>query len=463
MHLSKMAKKENKTKAPVVKAPTVEAPAKEKTPTKVDVIQVGDMEKIKKSYAQNGGLDPNHRVDVLMGIKTYFKDDPNAAKNTGIPQEAIDKINGIAAIGFVAALGDEILMGTSGWSAKMRMTQIEAINSVNALTGISVDTKALPAPDAEGNVEVKKENIKVDAETKKALKKEKDINAAAEKKDYLENHTLIKTEDQLKEALEFQLVNAKIARPIERLVTAAQFYRAYLEAHAESANDPQAELAKIHGYTLANLLQDISTMVPPTFTASGFGKYLCLCAANANNIIPAFNMFKRACVDRKTGKVMFSDSEIAAMVRVLIVWNCSAQIARVGSDLKILSENAEANAKAISECNEKIAYLQGVMALTSNPSFDVADNFIAAYKNEDNELHKMAKDIFVSSIDTYYKGVEIPELEIDTALLNIQQHAGITLNLFTDELLQRTEYSEDNIVALSTETEEKPAEETKNS
>ena len=440
----------NKTKKPLVDAPVVEDPKENNAaPTKVDVVQMGDLDKIKQGYAKNGGLDPNHRVDVLMGIKTYFKDDPNAAKNTGVPQEAVDKINGIAAIGFVAALGDEIMMGQSGWAAKMRMTQIEAINSVNTITGISIDVKALPAPDKDGNVEVKEENVKISKETKSKLKEEKKANeeAASNKKEYLIDHTKIETDDQLKEALAFQLVNSKITSPLDRLITTAQFYRSYLESRAETAKDPQAELAKIHEFTLADLLQDISTMVPPSFTAEGFGKLLCKRIEDVQSVVPAFELLKRCGRNRKTGVFKFSDEEIAALVRVLVVWKASAKIASLSNDLKTLSKDAKKNAKAIEQVNTDIAAEQNLMTLVTEPSFELADNFIAAYKDENHALHKQATEVAKSISETYYKDTEITELEFDSLLLNIQQHVGIILNLFTSEVGRRDDYSADNLIS----------------
>jgi hypothetical protein len=63
---------------------------------------------------------------------------------------------------------------------------------------------------------------------------------------------------------------------------------------------------------------------------------------------------------------------------------------------------------------------------------------------------------------TYYEDVEIPELEMDTALLNVQQRVGIILNLFNDNLLKRTEYSEENLVELGKPEEKKEEEAPKN-
>ena len=438
----------------------MEKPAAEKKkPTKVDVLQLGDMEKLGKSYTQNGGLDANRRMDMLTGLRIMFHDDPVVAKNLGLTEETVNTINGITALGYAAALVDEVQFGPSGWSAKMRVSQLEQIKSVMPLLGVQIDTKALPAPDNEGNVTVPAAAIKVSDETKKKKKQEKKLNddANSGEKLYLTDHTKIENDNQLHEALEFQLVNANITQPVDRLVTSAQFYRAYLEARAEKSDNPEAELAKIHEYTLANLLQDISTMVAPTFVNSGFGKILCISAETSGCVVSAFNMFKRACYDKKQKKYKYTDDEIAAFVRVLITWYASSKIASLGKDIKTLSKDAKANAKAIDGCNNSIKHFQGVIDLATNPDFDLINNLPEAYNTKDNANHKKAESIVKSVMETYYKDREIDEIAMPIVVLNAQQYAGVTLNLFRDPLAKCEDYSLEKLVELP----EKPAEEEK--
>jgi hypothetical protein len=464
-------------KAPAVAAPVVDkSKEQEKAPAKIDVIQVGDIEKLGQAYAKNGGLDANRRVDMLTGLRIMFHDDPSVAKSLGLAEDVINKINGITALGYAAALIDEVQFGPSGWAAKMRVSQLEQLKAVAPLLGVEIDTKALPAPNKEGEIEVKSEAIKISKETKKQLEAEKKVQAEAENKDYLTDHTKIQTDEQLKEALGFQLVDGKISNPVDRLITTAQFYRSYLEARAEKSDNAEAELAKIHESTLLDLLQDITTMVPPTFALTGYGKYLCGLAAGKKNIVPAFNMLKRACTNKKTNKCTLTDNEIATLVRIIVVWNSSAQIAAISKsieghrkNIEILNKDAKANAKGIESENKsmqddvnKIGYYQWVIGLTTDPSFEIADEFISAYNKEDHKLHVMATDLFDSIMRTYYEDVEIPELEMDTALLNVQQRVGIILNLFNDNLLKRTEYSEENLVELGKPEEKKEEEAPKN-
>lgn len=450
----------NNNKPPKVEAPIVEK-KEEKTPAKVDVLQLGDMEKLGKSYTKNGGLDANRRMDMLTGLRIMFHDDPVVAKNLGLTEETVNTINGITALGYAAALVDEVQFGPSGWAAKMRVSQLEQIKAVMPLLGVEVDTKALPAPDKEGNVTVTRDAIKVSKETKEKLAAEKKLNddAKSGKKEYLTDLTKIETDAQLKEALEFQLTDKNNSRPVARLVTTAQFYRSHLEARAEKSNDPKAELAKIHEFTLADLLQDISTMVEPTFVSSGFGKMLCISAETSNCVVSAFNMFKRACFDKKLNKYEYSDEEIATFVRVLIVWYASSKIASLGKDLKALSKDAKANAKAIEGCNNAIKHFQGLIALTNDPDFSIIDALPDAYNNADNASHKNAEAIVKSVVETYYKGEEINDLNRPVIVLNAQQYAGVTLNLFRDPLTRRDDYTLEKLIAMPEKKEESQGEE----
>lgn len=313
----------------------------------------------------------------------------------------------------------------------------------------------------EGKVLLQLEDKNISKEAKEKVKAEQKLRDDAKTKEYLTDHTKIENEDQLKEALGFQLVNTKIASPASRLITTAQFYRSYLEARAEKSNNPEAELAKIHGYSLSELLQDVSTMVPPSFTTEGFGKMLCNRIASTKSVVPAFELFKRCFKNRKTGKYSFTDAEIADLVRILVVWEATAKIANLGKDIKLLSKDVKANAKAIEKANEEIKNKQELITYVTEPSFDLADNFIAAYNDENNEMHKTAKETAKSIIETYYKNVDIPELEMDTMLLNVQQHIGIVLNMFNSPVGKRDEYDEKNIISLSTEENKEKTEEVK--
>ena len=469
-------------KKPTVDVPKVEAPAEEvKTPA------VQDGTKVNIPGAPDG-MSQHDKV-LYASVIQHRKDE--MIRNGG---ESAEKYNALtvledATIIDIAVTELVIKKNPSALILTANEKNYSAIQLLASDMGVTLpDFKSLPKPTKEqlkaagleavpGQVVLKLEDKSVSKEAKEQKKKEQKTIDESKSKDYMKDHTKIQTDEQLKEALGFQLVNPAITNPIEKLITTAQFYRAYLEARSDKAEDQNAELERIHALSNADLLQDIITMVPPTFVATGFGNILGRRAHDANSIVPAFCMLKNCVIDRKTGKAKYSDEEIAALVRTLIAWYVSSKSAEMSNaikakeeNIKILKKDAKANAKGIETEEKKIAGLKKsiehfntMLSLITDPSFDIVDDFIAAYKNNDNANHMYAVEIAKSVLDTYYRGIDIPELEFDSALLNIQQRAGIILNLFTSEIVKRDEYSEENLVAIEGETETKPSEEeTKN-
>lgn len=475
----------NKTKNPPVEAPVVEkkedkVPATKEQP-KVNVPGMPD------------GMSQHDKV-LYASVIQHRKDE---MVRTG--GESADKYNALtiiedATIIDIAVTELVIKKNPSALILSANEKNYGAIQLLAADMGVTLpDFKSLPKPTKEqlkavgleaapGQVVLKLEDKNVSTEAKAQKKKEQKIIDESKNKDYVKDHTKIETDEQLKEALGFQLVNPAIANPIERLVTTAQFYRAYLEARSDKAEDQNAELERIHALTNADLLSDIITMVPPTFVVSGFGNLLGRRAHDANSVIPAFCMLKNCVTDRKTGKAKYTDEEIASFVRVLITWYVSSKSAEMSASIKAKEDNiktlkksdAKANAKGIETEEKKIAGLRSsiahfneMLSLVTDPSFELADNFITAYNDTENKLHISAKLVASEIMGCYYKGVELPELEFDSLLLNIQQHIGIIINMFSSSLNYRDEYKEENLINFNAEEkkeEEAPAEgEAKNS
>lgn len=463
-----MAKKNN---IPAVEAPVVEKPAAEEKKTPAVKTQIP---------GASGAMNQHDKVMYAYVLTERKKE----LKENGGSAEMYEGLTAIQDAVIIDVAVTELIIKKNPHALILTANE-KNYNAVKLLAkemGVDLpEFKTLPKPtkqemiaaglageSTEGKVALRLEDKNVSSETKKKVKQEEAIRKEAEKadKEYLKDPTKIKTDEQLKEALGFQLVNLKVASPVDRLITAAQFLRSYREVAAEKSDDPQAELAKIHACTTSDFLQDIITMVPPSFALEGFGSHLCKLVASNNNVVPAYNIFRKAATKRNTNICKFSDEEIASLVRVIVVWNATAHIAGISNDLKILNKDTEKNAKAIAECAKKIEDFQTIIGYVTNPSFDIADNFLTAYNNKENEMHTTAIALFKSIISTYYEGVEIPELEFDTALLNVQQRVGIIMNLFTEDMLKRNDFSVENIVKLSTEEEAAAAEgkgESKNS
>ena len=92
-----------------------------------------------------------------------------------------------------------------------------------------------------------------------------------------------------------------------------------------------------------------------------------------------------------------------------------------------------------------------------NPSFDGVDTLIEDYNGTDDTKpeYKRACLIVDTVVKTYYKDVDQTKIDKDAFLKNVQQRAGVIINMFRDPLSQSIAYNEGNIVELT----EKPAEE----
>lgn len=470
------------------KMPEVEAPVVEK---KEDTVPATTETKVEIPGIPSG-LDQNHKADMI-GYAQHRKDEM-LRNNENNPEK----------YKALTLLEDALFLDTTLTEVVIRKNPVGCILTINKANydgvfvplakdmGVSVPSyESLPKPTKEqlaqagltaapNQVMLQIEDKNISKEAKEKKKAEHAIIENAKNKDYTKDYTKIATDDQLKEALDFQLLNPTITNPVERLITTGQFYRSYKEFRASNAENSEAELAKVHELDIAALLQDVITMVKPTFVLTGFGKRLCTLAEDANSVIPAFCGFKNCLYNKKTKKYKYDDATIAALVRVLIVWYASAKNAEMSEaikakeeNIKVLKKDEKANAKGIETETKKIAGLKSaithftnMISLVTNPSFDVVDNFIAIYNDKTHANYISACTIKKEIFNTYYSDVDIPELEFDSALLNVQQRAGIILNLFTEEMLRRSDFSIENIIKLSSEEEQKTDEgegESKNS
>ena len=470
----------NKNKKPAVKAPVVEKPAAEEAaveqPATVQMPNTGMPSGLSQDAKVQYAAVLQHRKDEML--KNGGENANKYVALTMIEDATILDIAVSEAIVRKNPAGIIFCSNEKNWTmlqelAKDMGVTIPEFKSLPKPTKEQLAAAGLEA--APGQVVLALEEKHVSAEAKKKVQKEAKLNDDAQsgKKEYLKDHTKIETDEQLKEALGFQLANRAVANPVVRFITTGEFYRAYLEARAEKSDDPKAELEKIHASSITDLLQDVITMVEPTFILEGFGKRLGTIAQDANSVVPAFCSLKNCLFNKKTKKYEYDDAFIATLTRIMVSWYASAKSAEIGKqieaknkNIEVLKKDAKANAKAIESEEKKIAGLKnsaemytGMMSLVNEPSFDLANGFIAAFKNAEDPNHMYAVKIYKDVVDTYYNGVQITELEADSLLLNVQQHVGIILNLFNSEIGRLDEYDEKNLIEFGEQpVDEKPAE-----
>lgn len=463
-----MAKKKNNTTAAApAEAPEINKETK-KQPDTVQVIQAGDLlNEAKKIRTQSSTLSPDATAMALNGLKEMIHDNPNAAEYYGISSEAVQKLNKFTVAGFATVLALEVEQKKSPFAMKMLASQPEAVNAIAEFTGVSIDVKALPAPDKNGEVKVPSTAVKVTKEAKEKIKKEKEA-----AKNAVLDPTKIENDDMLKAALVAVLSDMK-ERPYDRIAKAVTFYNSVLEFQASKKENADAEIEKIRNTSFANTLRAIVDIAGPNvYSLDGICKLLRCTVMETESPVSAFCLFRNASINPKTGKHV-EDAVIADIVKILINWSSEACIAEEEKKISESNRISEKNKDNVGIVNaekerrkkygEHIAYFKKSADIVNSASTDLANNFIAAYNDDKNPLYTVARRAGRNIADTYYRGKDLTKVDQEVLLKNLAQYAGIITNLFRDPLGQQVNYSESNLIDMFPPEvpEKKPEEEKK--
>lgn len=424
----------------------------DKTP-KVGVVEVGDLAKLAEGRV---GLDANHVVDTLNGLDRHFMQ-PNAAQKLGVPQESVDKINRFTAHGWVVVAAQEGMFGTSAFAGAIRQNMLPTIIDAAHDMGITIDQKALPAPSADGTIQIPSTAIKPSKEAKEQLKKEHEI---LEKKPNIDP-TKIESDAELKDAINFIMADAK--NGWEKIKNSIQFYRSYLSAKANKSDKKEEELAALNKKSNLELLDEIKNVIHDCpIVLSGIGRSMGTFTGSTKSPIVAFCMLKSSATDRKTGECELSDSEVADYTRAIITWvnelsieNYTARIAEHEKNLAVLKKDAKKNAEGIKDvegkiesCKNSIAHCKEIIDMLTNASTDTVDSLLADYADAKSDNNRAARLVFQKVFETYYSEVDLEKNDIATVKHNVQQRAGIIVNLFRDPTTPNQEYNEANLTEM---------------
>ena len=424
--------------------------------------------------AMNGiksGLSPDATVMALNGLKGMIHDNPNAAAYYNLSEDTIHSINVFTLTGFATVLAIEVHENKSPFAQMMLKNQVEAVNAISEFTGVAIDTKALPAPNKDGQIQIPSTAVKVNEETKKKI-------AAEEKLEGVTNPAEVTSPEQLAASLTL-LISRGNEGIIVRMRRATDFYRGYLTIQANKAEDKKAALEEVKNKSYSDLLSEMAAVVGPcpvglVGNAGLFRKNF----VNVGTIIGPFCMYRRN-ADKIDTKGALTNDFIADLVRIMITWSCKEEISKAEKGIKeneriikkneeIIKENKNANdvtiAKAainthkgyIEKCNNTINEMNGIVISMNNPSIEDIDNLIDNYnKKDDTDAdYKRAHLIVDQIINTYYKGTDLTKVDMNSLLYNVQQRAGIIINLFRGPLDKNEKYSEAYITEIKAAEEE---------
>lgn len=432
--------KKTKTAAPTAKKPT------EAASTSVEVIDVNKLNQQLNSKSDTG-LDANHQVDLLNGLKTFFHDDPNAKTRFG--EAVVEKIDGITAIGFVTVLVNEIVSAKTPFAVKMSSAQLGAITEVAPMLGIQIDSKLLPAPSADGTVQVPSNAVVVSKETAKKVKKEKTVVDEKPTTD----PSKVANDEQLKKSLVFILCDTSAStRPYDRMVRATEFLRSVRSLEASKltdADESKTKLAEIKAKSVSDLLEDMRLLVGECpFSTVGLAHYVYNQAVETKNPVSPFILLYRASRN-KTTNAGLEDSTVAAIVKVLVNWNVDERLKEYEAAcerIKKTTKDEKILKNALEPVQKNIDYCKSIKECICHPNFDAVESLIDDFKGEDPKKKSKATFTVRNIIELWMPDVKFDELESnekkDEILENVKKRAGVIMNAFLDPLEQNIAYKE---------------------
>lgn len=449
--------KKTKTAAPAAKKPAEAASAS------VEVIDVNKLNQQLNSKSDTG-LDANHQVDLLNGLKTFFHDDPNAKTRFG--EAVVEKIDGITAIGFVTVLVNEIVSAKTPFAVKMSSAQLGAITEVAPMLGIQIDSKLLPAPSADGTVQVPSNAVVVSKETAKKVKKEKTVVDEKPTTD----PSKVANDEQLKKSLVFILCDTSAStRPYDRMVRATEFLRSVRSLEASKladANESKTKLAEIKAKSVSDLLEDMRLLVGECpFSTVGLAHYVYNQAVETKNPVSPFILLYRASRN-KTTNAGLEDSTVAAIVKVLVNWNVDERLKEYEAAcerIKKTTKDEKILKNALEPVQKNVDYCKSIKECICHPNFDAVESLIDDFKGEDPKKKSKATFTVRNIIELWMPDVKFDELESnekkDEILENVKKRAGVIMNAFLDPLEQNIAYKEFSTAA---NAEKKEGEQSKN-
>lgn len=357
-----------------------------------------------------------------------------------------------------------------------------AIKSMLAGQGISLpDFKSLPAPTQEqldsagvkllpadtAVVNIDKTNVSEEALEQK--KKEQKIEAEKPST----NPAEIKSAEELKKSLSYLLTSGSenLDSRVQRTI---DFYRGYLTIQANHAENKTEALAALKEKNRSTMLSEIAELVGPCpFAFRGAAHMLLTRLESTKTVIVPFCLYRRT-ADKKN---KLEDDYIGDIVRILTTWSCNTKIANANRTIaeceRVIRKNeavvkdnkdakdvniAKAAIKTFKETIEKqkaiVDGLNGLIGIINNPTFDGIDSLIEDFdKEEGSDEYKNAHMIVDTIMKTYYKDIDVTKANKESMLKNVQQRAGIIINMFRGPLSQSIAYAEGNLTDIVVEEE----------
>ena len=412
-------------------------------------------------------LSPDNAVIALERISKLVHDDPRGKEMYNLTDEQYQMYNEFVLAGMTTVLMVDILAKRSKFAATMHKTQLQIVERVANDLNIHFDVKALPAPDANGNVkvEISAENVTANKEIVAAAEEEAKTAESAVELD----PTKFASEDDLAVALNHIIISEKAAfLKFTRTSALLKSYRLI-----QAGDDAEAK-KKIEERSIGDLLSEVFSVIENSKVIShmpiilnGFGKYIYRETSQAMSPVLAFVKLRDA--SKNSAGIPSVDNETLVGIERTLVAYCAnnsikaeeAKLADHEKNLAAVSKDKKKNAAAIKEIEDKIAacktnieHFNDVIAVTHEPNSQFADDFLEDYNNSESECYRRARQAFKYITQSYYGEELTKSSNQESVRKNVQQLIGLITNMFRPAANQFDQFSESRLIELIKSTEE---------
>lgn len=430
----KAPKKENKApKAPKTPQPAPKPATKVEEPaTRVEAaetVQSPITDPKKLMDRRHSGLSADGQVRLLdLARRTFVEEqDPDLQ----FPQAVRKNVNDIVAIGILCTFADHAANGSDSFALVLQSQAYPTLRAAAKAINLDLpELKALPAGKEEGTVMLESSKVKIPDETKKQLKKEKEIREGA--KPELDPEKITSEED-VKKALEYMFVSGGKRLP-QLLTESIEFMKKFRLHEASQAENADEAKAKFESYNSGDWLDDIfSYFRPPVFFA-GIGRGMATVAADKKNPVHSFIILRDAIKDKTTGEPALNDQETAYCAKSIMKWFCDTNIE---SNQKAIDNlDAKKNKAEIEKCEAQIQYYKNILDYITSPSSEEIDTLLENIGSTfDEGGHQLttecqnANSIFNKICKSYY-GKQLSDADYKNLGENIKQYGYHIINLF---------------------------------
>lgn len=435
-----LQKKEEKPKAKTPKAPaaapttkTEDAPAPEKKDENVEdaqvVAQAMNPEKILQNRrSTRGGLSPDATVQALDLAHRVFVEETRPEFQ--FPIEVGQKVNKIVAIGILCTLADHAVGGEGTFATVLNSQGYPALAAAAKDLGFEIpDIKALPAGNAEGTVMLQADKVEVPADTKKQLKKEREIRQG--EKPELDPEKITSAEDVTK-ALQYMFTTTGGKRLPVLITEAIDFMKKFRLHEASLAENADEAKAKFEAYNSGDWLDDVFSYFRPPVFFTGIGRGMASVCGTEGNPIHAFIILRDA-IKGNDGNPVLEDQEIAYAARSIMKWYCDTMIESNNKAIENL--DPKKNKSEIEKCEAQIQYYNNILTCITSPSSAEIDSLLDNIGSKfdaggtlTTECQK-ANATFNHICKSYY-GKQLSDADYKNLNANIQQYGYHIINLF---------------------------------